>query len=229
VCCGTGASAIPAAQAVGPSGRVIGVDVAENLLEQGGKKSQELGLSNLSFECADMLKLNFAPGTFDAVICVFGIFFVPDMPGAVQELWRMVSPEGQLAITTWGPNVFEPANGSFWEAVRKERPDLYKGFNPWDRISDPASVQEMLRQGGVEECATVAESGTHELKSPEDWWTIVLGSGYRGTVEQLAPDARERVREANLKYLQEKRALSIEANVIFALARKNSVPIRRQS
>ncbi|HEX2715021.1 MAG TPA: hypothetical protein VHM88_22770, partial [Candidatus Acidoferrales bacterium] len=138
-------------------------------------------------------------------------------------------PRGQLAITTWGPDLFEPANGSFWEAVRKERPDLYKGFNPWDRINDPASVQEMLRQGGVEACATVAESGTHELKSPEDWWTIVLGSGYRGTVEQLAPDARERVREANLKYLQEKRALSIEANVIFALARKNSVPIRRQS
>ena len=44
-------------------------------------------------------------------------------------------------MTTWGPRFLEPATTAFWNAVREVRPDLYKGFNPWDRISDPESVR----------------------------------------------------------------------------------------
>jgi SAM-dependent methyltransferase len=84
-----------------------------------------------------MLDLGLPVASFDAVICVFGIFFVPDMEEAVQALWALLRPGGQLAITTWGPRFFEPANTAFWNGVRAERADLYKGFNPWDRISEP--------------------------------------------------------------------------------------------
>jgi ubiquinone/menaquinone biosynthesis C-methylase UbiE len=49
----------------------------------------------------DMESLGFPDGAFDAVVCVFAIFFVPDMIKQVGELWRMVRPGGQLAITTW--------------------------------------------------------------------------------------------------------------------------------
>lgn len=49
----------------------------------------------------------------------------------------MVKPGGRLAITTWGPNLFEPTNGAFWDAIHIERPDLHRGFNPWDHISEP--------------------------------------------------------------------------------------------
>jgi hypothetical protein len=51
------------------------------------------------------------------------------MVAATKELLRMVRPGGRLAITTWGPDLFEPANSAFWEAIREERPDLLKGFN----------------------------------------------------------------------------------------------------
>ncbi len=56
-----------------------------------------------------MAALGFPDGHFDAVVCVFGLFFVPDMEAQVAELWRMVRPGGQLAITTWGPGIFAPA------------------------------------------------------------------------------------------------------------------------
>ncbi|MFY9554110.1 MAG: methyltransferase domain-containing protein [Blastocatellia bacterium] len=81
---------------------------------------------------------------FDAVICVFGIFFVPDMQAAARELWRLVRPGGKLAITTWGPRFFEPVNTAFWNSVRDVRPDLYKGFNPWDRVCDVESLRSIL-------------------------------------------------------------------------------------
>ena len=79
VCCGTGASALPAAQAVGPEGHVIAVDLAGELLKLGQAKAQAAELQCVEFRRGDMTGLGFPDRHFDAVVCVFGIFFVPDM------------------------------------------------------------------------------------------------------------------------------------------------------
>jgi hypothetical protein len=99
------------------------------------------GLSNVEFRCADMTSLGYPDGRFDAVVSVFSIFFVPDMERLVRELWRMVRPGGKLAVTTWGPRIFEPAYSRWLAAIKRERPDLYSAFNPWDRITDVESVR----------------------------------------------------------------------------------------
>ena len=96
VCCGTGASALPAAQMVGPSGRVLGVDFAERLLELGRAKAMKRGLGNVEFMTGDLTRLDVEDGFFDVVICAFGIFFAPDMPAALNGLWRRVRTGGTL-------------------------------------------------------------------------------------------------------------------------------------
>jgi ubiquinone/menaquinone biosynthesis C-methylase UbiE len=220
VCCGSGASAIPAAEAVGPTGSVLGIDLAEKLLALARRKARDRGLRNVEFRTGDMLDLRLPEADVDAVVCVFGIFFVPDMASAVRALWHVVRPGGRLAITTWGPRFLEPANTAFWTAVREVRPDLYKGFNPWDRVCDPASLRGLLAEGGVGDTEVVAEAGTHPIPSPEAWWAAVLGTGYRGTLEQLAPGAREQVRAANLRYIRDAGIRSVEVNVVYAVATK---------
>jgi ubiquinone/menaquinone biosynthesis C-methylase UbiE len=220
VCCGSGASAIPAAERVGPEGSVLGIDLAENLLKLARRKVETQGLRNIDFRLGDMLNLGQQESTFDAVVCVFGIFFVADMAAAVRELWRLIRPGGKLAITTWGPRFFEPATTAFWNSIREVRPDLYKGFNPWDRITDPESLRTVLQEGGVEQVTVVAASGSHDVLSPEAWWSAVLGSGYRGTVDQLDAVQLEQVRQANLNYILESGIRAVEANVVYALATK---------
>ena len=220
-CCGSGASAIPAAEAVGSDGRVLGIDVAANLLRLARVKASRLGLGHAEFRLGDVEALAPSEETFDAVICVFGIFFLPDMPAGVRCLWRLIRPSGKMAITTWGPRVLEPGNSVFWDAVRKERPDLYKTFNPWDRINDPAALAAMLLEGGVGTDEVVAEADAQVLNSPEDFWTIALGSGYRGTIEQLDQEARERVRQATVDYISRHDVRSVETNAVYALARKS--------
>jgi len=220
VCCGSGASALPAAEMAGPAGFVLGVDLAEKLLQLARMKAAERGLRNTEFRVADMLDLRLPEAHFDAVVCVFGIFFVPDMVAGIRALWHVLRPRGKLAITTWGPRFFEPATTAFWNAVRDVRPDLYKGFNPWDRISDPAAVRALLLEGGAEHVEVIAEAGTHPIPSAEAWWSAVLGSGYRGTLEQMDADARERVHAANLSYIRSAGIRSVEANVVYAIATK---------
>lgn len=216
VCCGSGASAIPAAEIVGPDGTVIGVDLAENLLELARAKANQRGLTNIQFQSGDLTRLPFDGGNFNTAVCVFGIFFVPDMDAALRELKRMVCGGGRVAITTWGPRFFEPASTAFWDSIRDVRPDLYKGFNPWDRISEVDAVVALLAGAGLSDVEAVAESDSQAVDAPEDWWAMIMGSGYRGTVEQLSPEERKRVYSANLDFIQRTSLRALEANVVYA-------------
>jgi ubiquinone/menaquinone biosynthesis C-methylase UbiE len=220
VCCGSGASALPAATMVGPTGLVLGVDLADRLLEKARNKAEARGLSNIQFRVGDLLNPPTADQQFDAIVCVFGIFFVPDMALALRVLWERLRPGGKLAITTWGPRFFEPATSAFWNSIRNERPDLYRDFNPWDRICDPMSLTALFAEAGIAAPTVGAESDWHLIPSPDAWWAAVLGSGYRGTVDQLDATTFERVRDANFEFIRNSGTTSVEANVVYAIAEK---------
>jgi chitodextrinase len=78
----------------------------------------------------------------------------------------------------------------------------------------------MLREAGVMGAEVVAEAGQHPIASPEAWWAAVLGTGYRGTLDQLDAAGRERVRAANLGYIRQSGTSAVKANVVYAIARK---------
>lgn len=223
VCAGAGASAIPAAVRVGPTGRVVAVDLAENLLALAEHKGRQLGLSNLEIQLGDVEALDYPPDQFDAVVIVFGIFFLPDMTAAAAALWRLVKPGGQLAITTWGPRLFEPANSLFWNAVDEVRPDLTRVFNPWDSLTDPDEVRSLLLNAGATDINVEPVSGTYPLRSHDDFWTIVLGSGYRATYDAMTADEQHAV-HSRLKYaIAEQHITHVQTDVVYATAAK-SVP-----
>ena len=89
----------------------MGIDVAEPLLEQARGRAVREGLVNIEFRRGDATRTGLPDGCFDAVVCVFGVFFAPDMAAFVAEMWRLVRPGGLLAVTTWGPGWCEPARG----------------------------------------------------------------------------------------------------------------------
>jgi hypothetical protein len=78
-------------------------------------------------------------------------------------------------------------------------------------------LKSILEEGG----ACGIEAGTQPISSPEAWWSIIIGSGYRGALDALDADARERVREAIFAYIRDERITEVEANVVYALAKKN--------
>jgi len=60
------------------------------------------------------------------------------------------------------------------------------------------------------------------LRSADDWWTIALGTGLRWTIEQMGPEAAERVKADNVGWLQENRIDRVETNAIYAVGTKRS-------
>jgi demethylmenaquinone methyltransferase / 2-methoxy-6-polyprenyl-1,4-benzoquinol methylase len=98
VCCGTGDLAIELRRRCGPSGRVVGCDFSERMLELARAKVGRLGMPDVSFELADALELPYDDGAFDAVTVGFGVRNLADIERGVAEMARVLRPQGRLVI-----------------------------------------------------------------------------------------------------------------------------------
>ena len=76
-----------------------------------------------------------------------------------------------------------------------------------------------MLDAGVPAPDVLADSGQQRLRTVNDWRSIVLGSGFRWTVDQMDQETVWRVREENLEQLRNG-VTAVETNVIFAVARK---------
>lgn len=97
--CGTGASLLAAAEAVGPTGHVIGVDIAPNLLDIA---RQRASASNVVVEVADAQTARFKPDC-DVVLSRFGVMFFEDTTAAFRNIATALTPGGRFAMAAWGP------------------------------------------------------------------------------------------------------------------------------
>lgn len=196
VCCGTGASAIPAARAVAPAGRVIGLDIAPAMIALARRRAAAESLENIEFRHADFDQAYFRNGSFDAILCGFGIAFFPDLGSTLYKMWRLLRGGGRLVATSWAPGRYEPGNTIFWDAVREIRPDLYKDQSVEEPLADAGRLRTVLESAGISAPVVEFEDHRQPLAGPDDWWSIVLGSGRRATVDAMTPEERDRVRAA---------------------------------
>jgi hypothetical protein len=64
----------------------------------------------------------------------------------------------------------------------------------------------------------VAVEGRHQLEHPDRFWDVVLGSGYRATVDALSSDQRDQVRESLLAELRVREVTVLRTDVVFGTA-----------
>ncbi len=97
VACGTGDFAIAAAGA--GAGKIIGVDIAENMVEIGRRKVKEKGLEDrVTLACGDSEQLAFDAYTFDAVTVAFGVRNFEHLEKGLTEMYRVLKEGGQVII-----------------------------------------------------------------------------------------------------------------------------------
>lgn len=95
---GAGFDAILAAQQVGPSGRVIGVDMTPSMLDKARANVAALGLGQVEFRPGYIEALPVADGAMDVVISNGVINLSPDKEAALAEAFRVLKPGGRLHI-----------------------------------------------------------------------------------------------------------------------------------
>jgi SAM-dependent methyltransferase len=99
--CGDGTTALPAARR---GAKVLGVDIAANLVAAGNERAKAAGLDNLRFEEGDASNLHrVGDNQFDLVVSIFGGMFAPRPFDVARELVRVAKPGGRVIMGNWIP------------------------------------------------------------------------------------------------------------------------------
>ena len=99
--CGDGTTAIPSAKT---GARVLGVDIASNLVKAGNIRAKNEGLENIIFQEGDATNLQeLDDKSFDLVMSIFGAMFAPKPLDVAKELVRVTKPGGRIVMGNWIP------------------------------------------------------------------------------------------------------------------------------
>lgn len=95
---GAGTDSLVAAQMVGPTGHVTGIDMTPAMLAKARAAAAEMGATNVEFVEAEAEQLPFGDASFDVVISNGVIDLIPDKDAVFSELHRVLAPGGRLQI-----------------------------------------------------------------------------------------------------------------------------------
>jgi ubiquinone/menaquinone biosynthesis C-methylase UbiE len=100
IACGPGNFSREFARTVGDAGLVVGLDASREMLDRAVREVRDARVANLAFVHADAAALPFRDASFDAVCCFAALHLFPDPFRALDEMRRVLTPGGRIAILT---------------------------------------------------------------------------------------------------------------------------------
>ena len=117
---GIGEPAVTVARVVGPQGRVVATDQAPEMLAIARERADGLGLRNIEFLEVDAEELDLPEAEFDAVLCRFGLMFLPNLGEALGRMRRQLKPGGRLVAAVWSQPAQVPMIAMPMSVLQKE-------------------------------------------------------------------------------------------------------------
>jgi ubiquinone/menaquinone biosynthesis C-methylase UbiE len=156
VACGTSVVARQAAQAVGPTGHVTGLDINGIMLQVARTVAPPVG-APIDWREGSVLALPFPDATFDVVLCQWGLEFFPDRAHGLREMARVLVPDGRLGRRVWRALERQPFQTAVLAAL-----DHYL-FGSHNVPSRAAVLQPFTFADAAEVRAFVADAGFHDI------------------------------------------------------------------
>jgi SAM-dependent methyltransferase len=206
--CGCGQTLLQLASAVGPAGRVLGVDVSEVMLARARTRVAEAAATPpVEIACADAASFSFPARAFDAIFSRFGLMFFEHPTAAFQNLRAALAASGRLAFVSWQGLERNPWALVPLRAVQDALPDaptpaLLAPDAPGPfSLAEPARVGELLEGAGfqdvrIEEVTTQIQVGGAATVDEAMKYLLRIGPAARQLAE--SEPARRPVGEAAL-------------------------------
>jgi SAM-dependent methyltransferase len=210
-CCGSGAAALAAAEAVGPFGCAVALGCDEQVSAGSRAEALRLGLGNVSFLPGGLESLDELPETFDAVICACASWDHPEM--LIRQLWHWLRVDGQLIIASVEAGV-EPGHSAFAAALAD------RGSIAAAEFSNRAGLAKLLAMTDGEPRTVDVQATELGFGSVEDWWTDILAPTYHASLSTLEGDKTAQVRAATLRNLAGKSWQKARLNILSGIAWK---------
>ena len=176
VATGIGEPAVTASRAVGSSGWVVATDQAPEMLAIARERAAGLGLRNIDFREIDAENLDLPGESFDALLCRWGLMFLPDLGVALRGMYRLLAPGGRLAAAVWSEPPKVPMIGLPMQVIRQmiEMPAPPGGMPGPFSLSDVGALEQALRQAGLANVHSERMVLTAEWPSAQEFVNMLL-------------------------------------------------------
>ncbi|OEV08210.1 hypothetical protein AN219_31260 [Streptomyces nanshensis] len=195
-CCGSGATALAAAERTSPVGTVDAFGPSGSLLERVRGEAAARRLSNMRFVQGDFFKFPPRRGGYDSLLCSGDTDTFSDPASATERLLQLLRPGGRLTMSVWADAALEPLAETLLEALAMS--EALPESSPWSParqslMGTPASLRDWLAARSL----SFPDTCSHSVTLPDDpelLWSLVLGTRLKRCLDGLNPAATACVR-----------------------------------
>jgi len=195
--CGIGDPTLQVAVLVGPHGRVLGIDLVEDMLATARERAAALGLGHVEFRAGDVTTIPLAPHAFDVVLGRWSLNYVTDVPGVLARLREALVPGGYIAVAAWAPPEANPWITIPMEAlarvvpVSRPDPDAPGLFH----LSTDGALAGALTAAGFGDVRQERVQLSQFTRDPTEFWAMLtdMAGPVAPLLAGLAPPERDRV------------------------------------
>jgi ubiquinone/menaquinone biosynthesis C-methylase UbiE len=192
VATGTGAVLLAAAERLAGSGRVVGIDLTEAMLERAGTEARRRALRGVELRTMDAHQLDFADNTFDYVLCSFAFLSLRDKAHALEEFGRVLRPGGCVCLLDAYGWFFQHDPRWTWQE------DVLRSFGALPEREEqpygPGYLEGALEAAGFEAVANSEHSCPLRFRDEEEWWLWMWSHGSRSLLEAVPRARREELK-----------------------------------
>ena len=221
VAVGRGANLFAAAEKVGPLGQVIGIDLAENMVQETKAEIERRSISNATVLQMDAEQLTFDPASFDYVLCGFAVFLFPHLDQTLSGFLRVLRTGGKLGITV----ARDTDALSQWYGKRiTEYHELYHfPLSVRCEYFDITEIPSYLARAGFRDVQDLHELARFDYADAQQWWDAKWTHGTRYSLEHMSTEVLAEFKKEVFDRLEEARRLGgiyEERNLEFVIGTK---------
>ena len=223
VACGTGIVARLAAEQVGVTGTVAGLDMNPGMLA--AARAVTPPETSIDWHHAGAEAMPLPDDAFDVVLCQMGLQFMAAKPAALSEMRRVLAPGGRIILNTPGPT--PPAMAVMAEALAAQVSREAAGFvHAVFSLHDVAALRGLLEAAGFTDVVVDRHPKTLRLPPPQDFlWQYIASTPLAEAAATIGDDTRAAIEQrmvAGCEPFVEGGALVMEVWMSTAIGRFNS-------
>jgi ubiquinone/menaquinone biosynthesis C-methylase UbiE len=213
IACGTGILTRRLRDSLAPAVQLVATDLNPGMFAFAQEKFS--ANQDIKWQQADAVALPFPDGSFDAVVCQFGLMFVPDKQTAMRESYRVLTPRGVFLFNVWDSIERNPVGRIAHQTIAsffdRDPPNFYElpfGFHDADRI------RALLQRAGFKAIeASLVTLPCRSSSAADLAIGLVRGNPVSSAIEERGVDVKDVIRAVSEKIAERYGAVPVESTM----------------